>query len=208
MIRPALSSGHDSWGFGLASPTITIFDLEYTAWECSMARHWLTPGEFKEVVQIGAVKLDADTFHVLDEFDCLVKPRINSVISPYLENLTGITNAAVARHGLDFADAYARFLAFADDGPIAAFGHDEYVLEENLRLYGISGARALPLFYDLRGWFAVQGLDPRGMQSWEIGPKLGVPFQGHAHNALNDARSLAGGMEAIASRGTKIRPAA
>jgi inhibitor of KinA sporulation pathway (predicted exonuclease) len=208
MIRPALEYGHDSWGFGLASPTITIFDLEYTAWECSMARHWLTPGEFKEVVQIGAVKLDADTFHVLDEFDCLVKPRINAVISPYLEKLTGITNDAVARHGLDFADAYARFLAFADDGPIAAFGHDEYVLEENLRLYGINGARALPLFYDLRGWFAVQGLDPRGMQSWEIGPKLGVPFQGHAHNALNDARSLAGGMEAIAARGTKIRPAA
>jgi inhibitor of KinA sporulation pathway (predicted exonuclease) len=54
----------------------------------------------------------------------------------------------------------------------------------------------------------VQGLDPRGMQSWEIGPKLGVPFQGHTHNALNDARSLAGGMEAIAARGTKIRPAA
>lgn len=208
MIRSAPEAGHDSWGFGLASPTITIFDLEFTAWECSMARHWLTPGEFKEVVQIGAVKLDADTFHVLDEFDCLVKPRINSVISPYLENLTGITNDAVTRHGLDFADAYARFLAFADDGPIAAFGHDEYVLEENLRLYGISGARALPLFYDLRGWFAVQGLDPRGMQSWEIGPKLGVPFQGHTHNALNDARSLAGGMEAIATRGTKIRPAA
>ncbi len=208
MIRPALEIGHDSWGFGLASPTITIFDLEFTAWECSMARHWLTPGEFKEVVQIGAVKLDANSFGVLDEFDCLVRPRINTAISPYLEKLTGITNEAVARHGVDFADAYARFLAFADNGPIAAFGHDEYVLEENLRLYGISGARALPLFYDLRGWFAVQGLDPRGMQSWEIGPKLGVPFQGHTHNALNDARSLAGGMEAIAARGTKIRPAA
>jgi inhibitor of KinA sporulation pathway (predicted exonuclease) len=204
MIR----DGHDSWGFGLASPTITIFDLEYTAWECSMARHWLTPGEFKEVVQIGAVKLDADSFAVLDEFDCLVKPRINTVISPYLENLTGITNDAVARSGVDFADAYARFMAFADGGPIAAFGHDETVLEENLRLYGITGARAMPLFYDLRGWFAVQGLDPRGMQSCEIGPKLGVPFQGHAHNALNDARSLAGGMEAIAARGTKMRPAA
>ena len=37
--------------------TVTVFDLEYTAWECSMARHWLAPGEFKEVVQIGAVKV-------------------------------------------------------------------------------------------------------------------------------------------------------
>jgi inhibitor of KinA sporulation pathway (predicted exonuclease) len=204
MIR----AGHDSWGFGLASPTITIFDLEYTAWECSMARGWLTPGEFREVVQIGAVKLDADSFQILDEFECLVRPRINTAISPYLEKLTGITDDAVARHGVDFAQAYARFLAFADGGPIAAFGHDEYVLEENLRLYGITGARPMPLFYDLRGWFAVQGLDPRGLQSCEIGPMLGVPFRGHTHDALNDARSLACGMEAIAARGTKMRPAA
>ena len=204
--------GTSSWDFGLASPTITIFDLEYTAWECSMARHWLTPGEFKEVVQIGAVKLDADSFVVLDSFECLVRPRINTVISPYLEKLTGITNDALARDGVDFMDAYARFLDFADGGPIAAFGHDEYVLEENLRLYGITGTRAMPVFYDLRGWFAVQGLDPRGMQSCEIGPMLGVPFEGHAHNALNDARSLAAGMEALAARGAqkgmKMRPAA
>ena len=47
---------------GMRVPSLTVFDLEYTAWECSMARSWLTPGEFREVVQIGAVKLDADSF--------------------------------------------------------------------------------------------------------------------------------------------------
>ena len=41
------------------SGALTVFDLEFTAWECSMASHWLRPGEFKEVVQIGAVRLDA-----------------------------------------------------------------------------------------------------------------------------------------------------
>ncbi len=195
-------------GTDLASPTITVFDLEYTAWECSMARQWLTPGEYREVVQIGAVKLDADSFRILEEFDVLVKPRINPEPSPYFEKLTGITAAMVARQGVDFAPAYARFLAFAADGPIAAFGHDEDVLRENLRLYGIAGARALPLFYDLRGWFAVQGLDPRGLNSCDIAPRLGVPFAGHAHNALDDARGLARGMEVMASRGARLRPAA
>ena len=193
-------------------PTLTLFDLEFTAWECSMATHWLRPGEFKEVVQIGALKLDAATFTVLDELDVLVRPRINPHLSPYFETLTGITSDRVERQGVDFASAYGRFAQFAGEGPIAAFGHDEYVLEENLRLYGITGTRAMPVFYDLRGWFAVQGLDPRGMQSCEIGPMLGVPFQGHAHNALNDARSLAAGMEALAARGAqkgiKMRPAA
>jgi inhibitor of KinA sporulation pathway (predicted exonuclease) len=198
--------GSDSRGARV--PYITIFDLEYTAWECSMARHWLTPGEFREVVQIGAVKLDADSFALLEEFEVLVKPRFNPVLSAYFEKLTGIGAEQVAMAGLDFRQAYDRFLDFAGHGPIAAFGHDELVLEENLRLYGVKDARPLPLFYDLRGWFAVQGVDPRGRHSCEIGPALGIPFVGRTHNALDDARSLAAGMEVIAARAAHIRPAA
>src|ERR1700744_3667778 len=105
--------------------TLTVFDLEFTAWECSMARHWLSPGEFKEVVQIGAVKLDGKDLSILGEFDILVRPRINSTLSAYFENLTGITNAEIAARGVDFAEAYSRFADFAGDGPICAFGHDE-----------------------------------------------------------------------------------
>ena len=193
---------------GACMPQITIFDLEYTAWECSMARSWLSPGEFREVVQIGAVKLDADSFAVQTEFEQLVRPRFNPVLSPYFEGLTGITNELVAAVGVDFRTAYERFLAFAGEGPVAAFGRDEKVLEDNLRLYGIKGAAALPLFYDLRGWFAVQGVDPRGLHSWEIGPALGVPFVGRSHNALDDVRSLAAGMEVIAARSAGLEPAA
>jgi len=197
MIREGL----DSLGMRVSSPTITVFDLEYTAWECSMARQWMTPGEYREVVQIGAVKLNADTFAEIDAFDVLVRPRINPQLSPYFQNLTGITQEAVTRSGVDFADAYARFLNFPGDAPIAAFGRDEQVLLDNLRLYGIAGTRDLPVFYNLRGWFAVQGLDPRGLLSCDIAPALGVPFVGHTHNALNDARSLAAGMAALAARG-------
>ncbi len=187
--------------------TITVFDLEYTAWECSMARHWLEPGQYKEVVQIGAVKLDGRDLSILGEFDLLVRPRINPELSPYFQNLTGISNADIARRGVDFLDAYARFAAFAGDGPIMAFGHDEWILEENLRLYGITEFRALPRFQDLRSWFAACNVDPRGMMSCEIGPSLGLSFQGRAHNALDDARSMAMSMEEMVRRGA-VRPAA
>jgi len=204
MIRPHT----DSRGLRLTSPTITIFDLEYTAWECSMARHWLTPGEFREVVQIGAVRLDADSFAILDTFEALVVPRVNPVLSPYFEKLTGITSRQLIRDGMDFSTAYAGFLAFAGEGPIAAYGRDDRALRDNLRLYGMTGARPLPVFYDLRGWFAVLGVDPRGMHSCDIAPALGVPFQGRAHNALDDARSVATVMAVLASRGTRLRPAA
>jgi inhibitor of KinA sporulation pathway (predicted exonuclease) len=37
---------------------------------------------------------------------------------------------------------------------------------------------------------------------------LGIPFVGRTHNALDDARSLAAGMEVIAARVAHIRPAA
>jgi inhibitor of KinA sporulation pathway (predicted exonuclease) len=204
MIR----AGSDSRGLVLASPTITVFDLEYTAWECSMARRWLAPGEFKEVVQIGAVKLDADSFQNLEEFDMLVRPRINAVLSPYFENLTGITNQIIDRHGVDFANGYAAFLDFAGEGPIAAFGQDQRVLEDNIRLYGLSGARALPVFYDLRGWFAALGVDPRGLHSCDLPAALGMAFAGQTHNALHDARSIAGAMAVMAARGARLRPAA
>lgn len=125
MICPAW----DHWGTGM--PQMTIFDLEYTAWECSMARSWLTPGEFREVVQIGAMKLDADSFAVQAEFEVLVRPRFNPVLSTYFEKLTGISSVQVAAQGVDFGTAYDRFLAFAGEGPVAAFGRDEKVLEEN-----------------------------------------------------------------------------
>lgn len=195
----------------LPSPIITVFDLEYTAWECSMARHWLTPGEYREVVQIGAVKLDANSFARLDEFKLLIRPRINHQLSAYFRNLTGITQDAVTRDGVDFADAYRLLVAFAGDGPIAAFGRDDRALMDNLRLYGITDAEPLPVFYDLRGWFAVQGVDPRGLMSCDIPAALGVPSVGQSHDALDDARNLAAGMAVMAARGgvrPAIRPAA
>jgi inhibitor of KinA sporulation pathway (predicted exonuclease) len=204
MIR----AGCDRRGLSLASPTITVFDLEYTAWECSMARRWLAPGEFREVVQIGAVRLDADSFKLLAQFDVLVRPRINHGLSSYFENLTGITSAMVARDGVDFAIAYERFLDFAGTGPIAAFGRDEKVLEDNIRLYGLKPLRPLPLFYDLRGWFAALGIDPRGLHSCDLAPALGLAFTGRSHNALDDACSIAGAMAVMATRGARLKPAA
>jgi len=173
---------------------LTIFDLEFTAWEGSLARLWLGPGEFKEVVQIGAVRLNLQSLEIEDSFDCLVRPRVNSLLSDYFENLTGITNKRLVAEGVDFEIAYRRFLDFAGGTVIAAFGHDEWVLEENIRLYGLKGLPPMPQFLELREWFFARGIDPKGMHSCDIGPKLGVPFEGKPHDALCDARSIAAGM--------------
>jgi DNA polymerase III epsilon subunit-like protein len=177
-------------------PALVVFDLEFTAWECSMAGHWLKPGEFKEVVQIGAVRLGAD-FSIVEEFEMLVRPRINGALSPYFEKLTGITDAMLAEKGVDFAQAYARFQTFIGNDAVASFGRDNQVLEDNIRLYGLKGLAPLTRAEDLRPWFAERGLDPRGLDSCDIGRKLGVSV-GRRHNALDDCRALAGAMAMMA----------
>jgi inhibitor of KinA sporulation pathway (predicted exonuclease) len=195
MIRPIGS---------VTARQLIIFDLEFTAWEGSLARHWLGPGEFKEVVQIGAVRLRGDDLTSLESFECLVRPRINLRLSDYFEKLTGISNDRLLAEGVDFEQVYRRFVTFAGDAVIAAFGRDDWVLEENIRLYGLRDVPPLPPFRNLRDWFDLHGFDTSRLHSCDIGPLLGVPFEGRPHDALCDARSIAAGMTVLLKRGAKF----
>jgi inhibitor of KinA sporulation pathway (predicted exonuclease) len=180
-------------------PHAVIYDFEFTAWDGSMARRWLAPGEYKEIVQIGAVKVAAD-FSPLETFDCLVRPRLNPVLSDYLETLTGITNDAVAARGVDFAEAYERFVSFAGALPVIAFGRDDLVLSENIRLYGLARP-PMAKMVDIRPWLIDNDVDVCGLHACDVGPAAGVPFEGQIHNALADALSVASGIKALMARG-------
>jgi inhibitor of KinA sporulation pathway (predicted exonuclease) len=183
--------------------TATVFDLEFTAWEGSLQRRWMGPGEFKELVQIGAVKVDAGTLEVLAEFDVLVRPRLNPVLSAYFENLTGITNAAIAGRGVDFAEAYESFRQFCADAPICAFGRDDLIFEENIRLYGIRRLLPLPPYVNAIWTLVANGIDPRGSHACDVARLCGAVFEGREHDALADARSVALGLQALVERGAK-----
>ncbi len=130
------------------------------------------------------MRLNRQSLEAEESFDCLVRPRINFRVSAYFENLTGISNGRLAAAGVDFEIAYRRFMEFARGGIIAAFGHDEWVLEENIRLDGLKGLPPMPEFLELREWFANCDIDPKGLHSCDIGPMLGVPFEGRPHDAL------------------------
>ena len=183
-------------------PVAVVYDLEFTAWEGSMANHWLRPGEFQEVVQIGALKVDAE-FAAGETLDVLVRPRLNPVLSSYLERLTGITNEEVRARGVDFVQAYREFVAFAGSLPIIAFGRDDLVFANNLRLYGMTDLPPLPPYLNIIPWMAEQGIEMRGLHACDAGPAAGVPFGGHKHNALNDSLSVAAGIRALMARGAR-----
>lgn len=180
-----------------------VFDLEFTAWEGSVAHRWSRPGEFTELVQIGAVLVDAQSFAVVREMNLLVKPRLNPVLSDYLVQLTGITNAELAARGVDFADAYRTFLDFAGGARIAAFGRDDLIFEANLALYGMRGEPALPPYTNIVPWLIENGIDPKGKNACDVGPLAGVSFKGQKHNALADSYSVLSGIAALVARGAR-----
>jgi inhibitor of KinA sporulation pathway (predicted exonuclease) len=180
-----------------------VFDLEFTAWEGSVAHRWSRPGEFTELVQIGALLVDAHSFAVEAELDLLVRPRLNPVLSDYLVALTGIANEELAARGVDFTDAYDRFLRFADGAVIAAFGRDDLIFETNLKLYGIRNAPPLPRYVNIIPWLIENGIDPKGKNACDVGPLAGVPFVGQKHNALADTGSVLSGIAALVARGAR-----
>ncbi len=178
-----------------------IYDLEFTAWEGSMANRWSRPGEFAELVQIGAIRVNARTFAIESEMDVLVRPRINSTLSDYFTALTGITNQDITARGIDFVDAYSAFLEFTRDYTTLAFGTDDRIFEDNIRLYGLQGLGTPPRFVNLRPWFNANGLPTAKLHSCDVGPALGVTFEGRQHNALADTRSLVAGVRVMFERG-------
>jgi inhibitor of KinA sporulation pathway (predicted exonuclease) len=180
-----------------------VFDLEFTAWEGSVAHRWSRPGEFTEIVQIGALKVDARSLDVREEMDLLMRPRLNPELSDYLVGLTGITNDEIAVRGVDFAKAFGDFVRFADGGRIAAFGRDDLIFETNIRLYGLRNLPPVPHYLNIIPWLIENGVDPRGRNACDVAPLAGVAFEGHRHNALDDARGVLSGIRALVARGAR-----
>lgn len=183
--------------------TAVVFDLEFTSWAGALKGGWLAPGQFKEVVQIGAVRLDASNLTELATCKLLVRPRLNAELSDYFVQLTGISNARIARDGVDFAPVYQAFLEFCADGMACAFGRDDLVLAENLSLYGLGAAPILRRYFNIAEWLRANGIETKGRHACDVGPLCGAEFLGQRHDALDDARSVAAGIRALVCKGAK-----
>lgn len=171
-----------------------VYDLEYTAWEGSRERAWSGPGEHREIVQIGAVRVDAQ-FREQGSLDLLVAPRINPRLSDYFTRLTGITQERL-KDGLSTADALARLDAFATGLDLLANGSDAEIIAENCRLAGCD-APFLPRCRDVHPQLAAASGKP-GIMSSELAGVFGLA-RGRGHDALDDARAVAGALARLQS---------
>jgi inhibitor of KinA sporulation pathway (predicted exonuclease) len=180
---------------------VLLFDTEFTAWTGSMARNWKGPGEHKEIVQIGAISIDAKEMKETGSFSVLIRPVMNPVLSSYFEKLTGITNERVASEALTFAEGISHFLRFASGRPSFCYGRDDRIIAENAALLGVRDLWSFDPSVNLRIWLERVGVPLAGVHSGELAAHVGSVSQGRAHDALTDARSLAEAVRYLVARG-------
>lgn len=188
------------------SASLVIYDTEFTTWEGALQRRWSGPGEYREVVQIGALRVDATSLKPLATFDVLVRPVKNPVVSDYFTRLTGITQAQIEDQGIAFPDALARFRGFIGADPAAAYGNDAAVIRENMGWHGMPCTDKDFDTRDIGPWFMQHGAPygvKKGVNSGALARTVGAALT-HAvaeHNALEDARSILAAYAFLLSKG-------
>jgi len=180
---------------------VVLLDTEFTAWSGSMERGWKGPGEYKEIVQIGAVRLDGASLRELAAFEILIRPLKNPRLSDYLIALTRIDNDRLERDGIDFPTALARFQQFARDRPFYCFGRDDRLIAANAASLGLPDPWPDRQATDLKDWLLRVGVKLAGIHSGELAAHVGAKSQGLAHDALVDARSLAEAVRFLVAKG-------
>lgn len=173
-----------------ASGMIIIADLEYTSWEGALAGGWSAPGQFREIVQIGAVRVDAgDGFAERAHFSVLVCPTINPELSDYFTALTGITNDAIARDGMRLENALAAFADFAGGDVILTHGRDDLVVGEDCALKDMGNPFTDADWRDINP--PLRAITGERLMSADLPTFFDLGSVGPTHDALADARALA-----------------
>lgn len=166
-----------------------IFDLEATCWDvrsnsCSALDAFKQRNEM-EIIEIGAVKVDKNSYDLLDTFQCFVRPLVNTQLSDFCKNLTTITQDQVD-NGLSFIEAYTLFLEWCSHPEFyLSWGADYEFISKQAISNGLSPLpynrciNAKTMYSDLTGRKA------KGLK--KAINHYGLSFQGTQHRAADDA---------------------
>ena len=140
-----------------------------------------------EVIQIGAVKLDAN-MKIVGSYSVIVRPRFFKHINRHVARLTGITQDMIDL-GVPLPEASERFKRWCgEDYAFLTWGPDDIpMLEDNFRAQGVDGGW-LRRVYDLQKIYNRQTDGSHKQRSLEfVMEQFGLPQNLPAHDALNDA---------------------
>ena len=154
------------------------------------------PKHEMEIIEIGAVLVDADTFEIEAEFQTFVRPILHPTLTPFCRELTSITQAQVdAAPGFPAAiAALAEFIRAQSPGHLPLFGswgnYDRGQFMQDAKLHEVE----LPFGPDhlnIKQAFSDALGTRKGLGMARALKRLGLPLEGTHHRGIDDARNIA-----------------
>lgn len=165
-----------------------VLDLEGTCCDKeTIKRHEM------EMIEIGAVMVEAETLTIIDEFQTFVKPVRNPVLTPFCTSLTSITQTQVEQ-APRYADAILLLQKWLSNYPNAVFGswgdYDYNQFEEDSKFHKVPFPISYP-HINLKKLFSnAQGLSELyGMA--EALKLAAIKLEGTHHRGIDDAKNIA-----------------
>jgi len=155
------------------------------------------PKEEMEIIEIGAVMYDRKQMRVISEFDTLVRPTRNPILSEFCKELTTITQNKVCE-APKFTEAFPKFIEWYEsfnpvDNRILFSSWGEYDKNQMLRdcaFHGIKypfGVKHL----NIRKYFSHVHKKGRLVGVKKALRNIGLGFEGTHHRGIDDARNIA-----------------
>jgi len=179
---------------------VVIWDTEYTSWKGCSEKGWdPKKNQYKELVQIGSILVDAQNLKIKKEFNFFIKPKINKKLSYYFKKLTGIKQKDVDS-AKNSEQIIKNFLNFIRDNNCYSYGNDILVLIENIKLHNLKIKINKKKFHDIRKIFKKEGISVEKFISGNITEAFGVKNKEKMHDALSDSKSILEGLRLLSMR--------
>ena len=176
-----------------------VFDTEFTAWPGSRERQWSESWEHREIIQLAAIKVSLidQQLNITESFNELVMPRINTELSDYVVQLTGIEQHMLLDLAVDFPSVLTQFRQFCANGKLPGYswGNDAKVLMENCVLNKLAWPDFPAGLFDIKPLLEDQSIAFMDINSGRLASSLGIELVGKEHNALHDVRSIVAALQ-------------
>jgi inhibitor of KinA sporulation pathway (predicted exonuclease) len=144
-----------------------------------------------EIIEIGAVMVDAKSLKIVDEYEIFIKPILNPTLTTFCKTLTTITQKDVDeavgyREALEnFKNWYSRY----DDFLFCSWGdYDRNQFKLDSALHNVAYPFGEEHLNIKKAFAKVQGVKPCGLD--EALNHVGLELVGTHHRGIDDARNM------------------
>lgn len=171
---------------------LTVLDFEFNqAFDFGDGNGEPNPDCRFEIIQIGAVKVDKE-YNLIDKFSGNIKPNLYTRIHPYVEKITGLSDADF-KDSSSFVQVYKQFKEFlGDDKVLGTWGYSDIkALYRNVTFNNIVKPPIIIEYVDIQklatSFLKYSKGGTIGLKNAVEALNIEIDESMHFHNALSDA---------------------